>query len=202
MPVIELNNNLFKIRELNIGRDKIGYFLTMNPNKAVTCVLCICRSTPVRLQDLSLQEADLQTLINGGTLNLPEHGCQLRGVTRPQLSAAPQFRNFEMKPPCHIQVWAMSRSSLDGTILHIPQDPLEQHLMVPVEYTVQTVDGGFTVKMCFTEGYQDGDLVYQVADHKPVPIPGTFLNRFINLRPGITPVVFSAPHAQEQYQSL
>ena len=202
MPVIELNNNLFKISELNIGRDNIGYFLTMNPNKAVTCVLCISRSTPIRLQDLSLQEGDLQTLINGLSLDLPELGCQLRGVTRAQLSAAPQFRNFNMKPPCHIQVWAMSRSSLDGTILHVPSNPLDQHLMVPVEYTVQAVDGGFTVQMAFSEGYQDGDLMYQVADHKPIPIPEIALNRFINLRPGITPVVFSAPHAQGQYQSL
>lgn len=202
MPVITRTNNLFRIRDLRVERDATGYYLTMNSGKSAACVICVSSRQPVTVADLSLSEADLAALSNGGNLSFPEKGYTLQGVTRPQLAAAPQFRNFHMSPPCHVQVWGIAKNNIDGIVLHMPDEPLAQHVLVPVEYQSSWDDGCLTIRIETTEGYLDGDLMYQVADHRPIPIPGAYLNCPIKLRPGVNPTVFPAPEAQDKYRSL
>lgn len=200
MPVIKRNNNLFEIRDLRVGRDDNGHYLTMNSGHSVACVICVSAQNPVTMAQLSLSEQELVKLSNGGSLSFPEKGYTLQGVTRPQLAAAPQFRNFHITPPCHVQVWGMSRTNIDDVVLHMPENPLEQHVMVPVEYAVEWNNDTLVVWIQTDEGYSNGDLMYQVADHKPVPIPRSFLNTPFQLRPGAIPTVFPAPEAEAKYR--
>lgn len=202
MPIITLNNNLFRIKELRVDQDSTGYYLTMNSGKSAACVICVSSQHPITMDELSLSESDLSSLANGGNLSFPEKGYSLQGITRPQLAAAPQFRKFHLIPPCYVQVWGMAKNSLDGVVLHLPGDSQEQQVLVPVDYKVEWNDNSLTISIQTSEGYQDGDLMYQVADHRPIPIPGAYLNRAINLRPGICPMVFPASSVEEKYRAL
>ena len=46
MAIEKLNSSLYRIRELNIGLDGTGYYLTMNPSHCTACVMCISRERP------------------------------------------------------------------------------------------------------------------------------------------------------------
>jgi hypothetical protein len=202
MPVITRTNNLYRIKDLRIDRDTKGYYLTMNSGKSIACVICISSHGPVAMEALQLSEAELITLVNGGNLSFPKGGYTLQGVTRPQLAAAPQFRNFQITPPCYVQVWGMSNSDTGSITLHMPASPEEQQVLVPVDYRADWDGSSLTVWIQSSEGYRDGDLMYQVGGHYPIPIPGPYLNQPIRMRPGAEPVVQPAPEAGKKYRAV
>lgn len=186
MPVKIQENQMFRIRDLKVEFDKDTPALTMNPGKSETCVICVCKRGAVEVEDLELSERNLSVLFTGGTLEFPEKGYTLQGVTRNALAASPRFRNFKMKPPAYVQVWGMS-NHIDGTLLlHVPADAQEQCVLVPVGYRLEQGEGYATVWIQTVEGYEDGDLEYRVENHLAVPIPRSALNNRFPLAPGVS----------------
>lgn len=199
MPVAILNNNMFKIRNLRVEYDKNGPFLTMNPGHATACVICVSRQGPVVRENLHLSERDLGALINGATLDFSHKGYTLQGITRQQLAAAPQFRNFKMEPPAYVQAWGLGTNGHEAITLYLPEDPQEQCVLVPVGYQVQQDEGGMYVWIQILDGYEDGDLMYSIDGHLPIPIPASGLNRLLPLRPGVVASVIPKSECSAKY---
>lgn len=199
MPVNILDNNLFKIRNLKVESDKNGAFLTMNPGKSAACVICISPKNPVNPWDLMLSEAELKDLYTGRTLDFSSKGYTLKGVTRQQFAAAPQFRDFKMAPPTYVQVWSMGINDRGTITLYMPEDPQEQCVLVAVGYRKEMRGDDMYVWVERMDGYEDGDLLYQVDGHLPVPIPVSGLNQPLRMRPGVNPVVMPRPECAEKY---
>lgn len=199
MPVSIVNNNIFKIRNLKMDYDKTGHYLTMNYGHAKACVVCVCKRGSVTMEDLQLSESELSSLFNGAKLDFPDRGYSLQGITHQQLAAAPQFRNFTMEPPAYVQAWGMGISGNGAITLYLPEDTQEQCVLVPVGYRVQMEDGGMYVWVQREDGYRDGDLMYQVEGHLPVPIPASGLNRLLPMRPGSMPSVMPRPECATKY---
>lgn len=194
MPITAPTNSLYKIKELQVDCDRDGYYLSMNPSHATACVVCISRQ-PVSRGQLSLSDNDLKRLHSGAKLDSAKEGYVLQGITRQQFSAAALYRGFRLDPPAYVQVWGMS----SDTELCVPDDPEEQCCLVPVMYEVIENVDSFAVVLDHMEGYQDGDLMYQVGSHKPIPIPKSRLNQQLPMRPGVQAVVTASPAAGKQY---
>lgn len=189
MPIEKLNSNLYRIRELNIGLDGTGYYLTMNPSHCTACVMCIAKDRPISIEDLNLTGDDLKMLYGGHMMDFTEKGYILQGITKHQMTSVAQFRNFKLEAPAYVQVWGMDASH-KGTTLYLPEDPHDQMTLVPVDYSVQIGQGQInnvsvlSVKVCLeqTGGYEDGNLLYQIDNHLPIPIPKSMLNIEIPVR--------------------
>lgn len=199
MPVNVLDNNLYRINRLKVEYDKNTPYLTMNPGKSTACVICVSKNGPVQAEDLDLTEKQLSELHMGATLDFPEKGYSLQGVTRQELSAAPEFSDFKIAPPAYVQVWGMTTNINLGTVLYLPENTLDQCVLVPVGYSVQLENGQMWVWIQRVDGYVDGDLMYQVDDHKPIPIPRAGLNQALPIRPGVTPVVKPRTECEAKY---
>lgn len=199
MPVNILDNNLFKIRNLKVESDKNGAFLMMNPGKSAACVICVSKEKPVNPDELQLTEAQLEDLYTGRTLDFSSKGYTLKGVTRQQFAAAPQFRDFKMAPPTYVQVWGMGSNERGIITLYMPEDPQEQCVLVAVVYRKEMRDGNMYIMVEHKDGYEDGDLCYQVDGRLPVPIPASALNQPIPMRPGANPVVMPRPECADKY---
>lgn len=199
MPVTVLDNNIFKIRNLRVEYDNNGPILTMNPGKAAACVICVSKKEPVCGENLNLSECDLESLINGAKLDFSEKGYTLQGVTRQQLAAAPQYRNFKMEPPAYVQVWGLGKNGNGVISLYLPESIHEQCVLVPVCYQVKMEKNGMYVWLQNLNGYEDGDLMYSIDGHLPIPIPLSALNSPIPLRPGAVPLVIPKPECSEKY---
>lgn len=178
MPIDKPNNNLYRIRELAVNQSSGDYYLSMNPGKAQACVLCICRTRLIRAEDLTLTEDNLSYLYSGGKLEFEEY--TLQGITGHQLAALAQYRNLHLQPPSYIQAWSMAATP-NGTVLYIPEDPQEQMALVPVHYRAVVNSGTLRVTLDESQGYADGDLMYQIEDHLPIPIPKSWINLGIPL---------------------
>lgn len=199
MPIEKLSSNLYRIRELNVGFDKSGRYLSMNPGHANACVLCISRERPITIEDLTLSNQDLQMLYNGHTLDFTDKGYILQGITRHQMTAAAQYRNFKLEPPAYVQVWGMD-SSQNGMSLHVPADPNEQMVLVPVYYTAVDEGNTLTVSLDHKDGYISGELLYQFDNHMPIPIPRSVLDFPIPIRrTGDQLRVIPAPGVEHKY---
>lgn len=179
MPVEKLTNNLYRIRDLSVGLSGNEYYLSMNRGKAQACVLCISRTRLITAQDLHLTEENLEYLYTGGVLEMEDF--TLQGITGNQLIALAQYRNLRIQPPSYVQAWAMTAGQT-GKILHIPEDVSEQMTLVPVHYQVIINSGSLLLKLDEEEGYCDGELLYQLEDHLPIPIPKRWIGRPIPLR--------------------
>lgn len=199
MPVNILDNNLFKVRNLRVESDKNGAFLTMNPGKSAACVICVSKQEPVNPGDLELSEMQLKDLYTGRTLDFSAKGYTLKGVTRQQFAAAPQFRDFKMTPPTFVQVWGMGINDRGAITLYTPEDPQEQCVLVAVGYRKEMRGSDMYVWIEQLDGYEDGDLLYQVDGRLPVPIPASGLNRPLPMRPGVDPVVMPRPECADKY---
>lgn len=199
MPITILKNALFKINNLQVGYDQTGPFLTMTPGHAVSCVICVSKNRPIQMEDLQLGERELEILLNGGRmLDFPKQGYNLQGVTSHQLAAVSQFRGFQMEPPAYVQVWGMSVDNRTVT-LHLPENPTQQCVLVPVGYCVERKEDGLCVRIQTMRGYQDGDLEYQIADHLPIPIPASGLNCWLPMRPDTVLVVKQKSGCKDKY---
>ena len=198
MPISTLKNNIFKITDLSVGFDSAGCYVHMSAGHCDAVVLCVSQRDPITQQDLQLTDSDLQSLFMGGKLDFPDQGYMLQGITRQQLAGAGQYRNFTLMPPAYVQVWGMTRGD-SGTELWFPEDPATQQRLVPIEYNYYCEDDAFYVRILLPDGYQDGDLMYHVSGHLPIPIPSQYINQIIPLRPGTTVTVIPAPGAEEKY---
>lgn len=207
MPIEKLSSSLYRIRELNIGLDGNGYYLTMNPSHCTACVMCISRERPIGMEDLELSADSLKQLYSGHILDFSEKGYILQGITKHQITSVTQFRNFKLEPPAYVQLWGMDASH-KGTTLYMPEDPTDQMTLVPVDYSVRTGQGvingisvmSMNVAMEQSAGYQDGDLLYQIDNHLPIPIPKSMLNIDIPVRlTGAQLRVIPAEHVFDKY---
>ena len=73
----------------------------------------------------------------------------------------------------------------NGKTLYIPEDPKElkeQTTLVSVRYQVIMNAGALLVSMDQKEGYRDGDLLYKIDNHEPIPIPKKWIGVSIPLR--------------------
>ena len=199
MPVKILDNNLFLIKNLKVENDKQGPVLTMNPGKSKACVICVSKQKPVSPEDLHLSAEELHDLYSGRTLDFPSLGYTLKGVTRQQIAAAPQFRDFKMAPPTYVQVWGMGSNDGRDIVLYLPENPRDQCVLVAVGYRKEMRGNEMYVWIEHTDGYEDGDLLYQVDGHLPVPIPLSGLNRPLPMRPGVTPAVMPRAECADKY---
>lgn len=178
MPIERPTNSLFRIRDLSVGLSGQDYYLNMNPGKAQACVLCICRSHPITAQELNLTEENLDYLYSGGVLNFDAY--VLRGITGNQLAAIAHYRDLQLQPPTYVQAWAMTAGP-NGKTLYIPEDPKEQTTIVSVRFQVIINSGSLLIMMDEKEGYQDGDLLYQIENRLPIPIPKKWIGVSIPL---------------------
>ena len=207
MAIEKLNSSLYRIRELNIGLDGTGYYLTMNPSHCTACVMCISRERPIGLDDLNLTAENLKMLYGGHMMDFSDKGYILQGITKHQMTSVAQFRTFKLKPPAYVQVWGMDMSYA-GATLYLPENPEDQMTLVPVYYSVMTGQGQInntsvlTMKLCLeqSDGYEDGDLLYQIDHHLPIPIPKSTLNMDLPIRmTGSQLRVIPAEHVSNKY---
>jgi hypothetical protein len=198
MPVVTLNNNVFKVTDVVVDCDDQGYYVRLNVGHCDAVVLCVSQYDPISQQDLNLSEADLQRLFLGGRLENAEKGYMLQGITRQQIAGTSRYRNFQMTPPAFVQVWGMKQGGL-GTELMYPEDMTTQMWRVPVVYSYTCAQDALQVSIKLAAGYQDGDLMYRVAGHLGIPIPKAYINRRIPLHPGTAAEVVPAPGAEEKY---
>ena len=197
MPIERPNNNLYRVRELSVGVSGDEYYLSMNPGKAKACVVCISRHGMIDAKDLTLTEDDLNYLFSGGKMDLT--GYTLQGITGNQLAALAQYRNLQLKPPVHVQVWSMTTSQ-NGTVLYIPEDLESQMTLVPVSYRVVANGNQLLITLDIKDGYEDGDLMYRLDDHLPIPIPKKWIGEPIPLRSaGNKYQVIPAPAVEKKY---
>lgn len=198
MPVLTLNNNIFKITDVIVDFDEQGYYVRLNMGHCDAVVLCVSQQEPVAQQELALTESDLQRLFLGGKLEVPDRGYTLQGITRQQIAGASRYRNFIMTPPAFVQVWGMKQGNL-GTELMFPEDMTTQLWRVPVCYSYSCQGDHLQIILQQSGGYQDGDLMYRVPGHLGIPIPKKYVNHSIPLHPGVPVEVIPGPGAEEKY---
>lgn len=198
MPVLTLNNNVFRITDMVVDLDEKGYYVRLNMGHCDAVVLCVCQQRPILQQDLTLTEAELQKLFMGGQMEFADKGFSLQGVTRQQIAGSSRYRNFGLKPPAYVQVWGMKQGG-SGPELLCPANVESQMCRVPVGYTYTCEGDTVYVKINQFEGYQDGDLMYRVPGHLGIPIPKDFINLSIPLRPGTSVEVVPSPAAEGKY---
>lgn len=198
MPVLTLNNNVFKITDVIVDCDDQGYYVRLNMGHCDAVVLCVSQFDPISQQDLTLSEADLQRLFLGGRLEYTEKNYVLQGITRQQIAGTSRYRNFTMTPPAFVQVWGMKQGGL-GTELLYPEEMTTQMWRVPVVYSYTCAQDTLRVSIKLAEGYQDGDLMYRAPGHLGIPIPKDYINQVIPLHPGTSVEVVPAAGAEEKY---
>lgn len=198
MPVLTLNNNVFGITDVLVDFDDQGYYVRLNMGHCDAVVLCVSQLSPITQQELILTESDLQKLFLGGKIENVAQGYLLQGITRQQIAGTSRYRNFKMAPPAFVQVWGMKQSGL-GTELLYPEDMATQMWRVPVRYSYSCTADTLQIHIKQIDGYRDGDLMYQVAGHLPIPIPKDYINCAIPLRPGTVADVIPSAGAEEKY---
>lgn len=177
-------NSLHRVRDLAIRQTDTNYYLSMSPGHAQACVLCICRNRPITQEDLStLTNTDLEDLFAGKSLRLDN--CTLQGITSRQFADLAHYV-LDIQPPVFVQVWSLFVEQ-NEYVLYVPENPqdvknpMSQITMVPVSYQVLITNGDLMIKMEEKEGYSDGDLLYQIEDHLPIPIPKNAIGVYIPL---------------------
>lgn len=196
MPVTE-PNNYYRIADLSVDHDSVGYYLTCKLIHCRNWVLCISRRGPILRADLQLTEQDLARLFKGEVLKFPELGYTLQGVSSNVFVGNPRYRNPLLSPPVYVQAWCMDA---DGRTLYVPDAVDLQCITVPIEYSCTTNGSRLMVKISQTAGYCDADLLYQVGSHLPIPLPKEWLNTWIPLRTTSEVRVFPAQEARERYK--
>lgn len=181
---IEKAINMYQIKNLNLGTDGRGMFLSLVCPAAEAYCLCFTQGAPVTREELELTEEDLYELLKGNTVERNRY--RLQGVRANVFHANPSFRNFKAVPPEQVQVWSLSYKPITReTILHFPEDPTSQLAFIPMRYSC-TVErkGGFVylnVSLLDYGRYEEGVLMYQVGNTLPIPIPGAKLGKEVRL---------------------
>lgn len=201
MPILTLSNAIYRINELTVDRDEEGYYLTMVLGHCDAAVLCVSQQGPVSRDRLELTDEELSYLLGGGRLERPEQRYTLQCISWQQLMGADRIRNFTVDPPAFIQVWGVKRNYFE-TNLYVPDSPMEQGAPIPQCYSVRNSGNQLQVLVDRTDGYCDGDLMYIVDDHLGIPLPKSWLNRPIPLRPGAVVNVVPADHVRVSYKKI
>ena len=184
MPVKTPANNLHRVRDLAIRQSDTNYYLSMSPGHAQACVVCTCHARPITKEDLTvLKESDIEDLFAGKNIRFDDF--TLQGITSRQFADLAHYI-LDIQPPVFVQVWSLFVEQ-NETVLYVPEDtqdvknPMSQVTLVPVTYQVLISNGDPMVKMAEKEGYADGDLLYQIDDHLPIPIPKEAIGTYIPL---------------------
>ena len=176
---------MYQIRNLQLGMDGRGMYLSLICSAAEAYCLCFTQGAPVQREDLDLTEDELNNLCQGGMIERGRY--RLQGVTANRFHANPSFRNFKAVPPEQIQVWSLSYKRITNeTVLHFPDRMETQLAFIPMRYhsTVMRVDGYVYLKVELLDKgiYQNNTLMYQVGDSLPIPVPSEMLGKNIRLR--------------------
>ena len=184
MPILKLDSAAYAIRDLTLGSDSNGRYLSLVCSHATAYALCFSSGAPLLPADLDLSEEELRTLHDGGEIQRDRY--RIQGVPRNLFGAMPTFRNFHAVPPEQIQVWSMALRPSGEAILYVPEQVGEETCYVPLRYTFQFTPGGckrnvpqpgvLQVRLLDKGQYADGALMYQVGNALPIPLPGSWLN--------------------------
>lgn len=178
MPILTPKTDIQKMHDMTIDQEGNRYFLSVSMRVNDAALLCVSSIGPVTAKQLTLTERELSHLCNGGKLEMK--GFTLHGITRPQMDGVSHGWEFKVSPPSYVQVWAMKRMDFE-TALYIPEDPEEQGMSVPQWFDVEMADNQVCIGISSTDGYQDGDLMYTIRGHLPIPIPLSALNQWVPL---------------------
>ena len=181
---IEKAIKMYQIRNLKLGTDGRGMFLSLVCPAAEGYCLCFTQGAPVTREELDLTENELFDLLQGKVIQRPRY--RLQGVRANVFHATPNFRNFKAVPPEQIQVWSLSHKHITNeTILHFPENAESQIAFIPMRYscTVRRTGGFVYLKVDLLDNgnYENGVLLYQVGNTLPIPIPGDKLGKEIRL---------------------
>lgn len=199
MPIQTLRDSIYKINDFVFQRDARGYYLSMNLGHCDAAVLCISQRSLISAAELDLTERELGFLLRGSKIDKKDY--ILQGITRQALAGNNRYRSFEVSPPAHVQIWGMKENDLEIN-LFIPDDTSMQSATVPQLFSVQMDGNQMYIGIDNVDGYHDGDLVYQIGDHLPIPIPRSWLNCPIPLPVSFAPNVMAAEHVHSNYTKI
>lgn len=199
MPIQTLKDSIYKINDFVFQRDNSGYYLSMSLGHCDAAVLCISQRSLISAAELNLTERELGFLLRGSKLSKGDY--TLQGITRQAIAGSTRYRSFKVSPPAHVQIWGMTENDMEIN-LFIPDDTNIQSATVPQLYHVQMDGNQMYINIDNTDGYHDGDLMYQIGDHLPIPIPKSWLNAAIPLTVNYPPAVMAAEHVQANYSQI
>ena len=176
---------MYQIRNLQLGMDGRGMYLSLICPAAEAYCLCFTQGAPIQQEDLDLTEDELNDLFQGGMIERGRY--RLQGVPSNRFHANPSFRNFKAVPPEQIQVWSLSYKKITNeTVMHFPDRVETQLAFIPMRYhsTVMQAEGYVYLKVELLDrgNYQNDTLMYQVGNSLPIPVPAAMLGRNIRLR--------------------
>ena len=181
---IEKAIKMYQIKNLKLGTDGRGMYLSLVCPAADAYCLCFTQGAPVTRDELDLTEDELKELLRGGMIERSRY--RLQGVRANVFHANPSYRNFKAVPPEQIQIWSLSYKQITGeTVLHFPDNIESQLAFIPMRYrcTVRRTEGLVHLKVELLDNgiYEDGILMYQVGNILPIPIPASALGKDIRL---------------------
>ena len=183
MP-IENAIKMYQIRNLKLGTDGRGMYLSLVCPTADAYCLCFTKGAPVTREELDLTEDELYELLKGR--GIERNRYRLQGVRANVFHANPSFRNFKAVPPEQIQVWSLSHKHITNeTILHFPENLESQLAFIPMRYSCTVKRTGdfvhLNVNLLDQGNYESGVLMYQVGNSLPIPIPAVMIGKNIRL---------------------
>ncbi len=181
---IEKAIKMYQIKNLKLGTDSRGMYLSLVCPAADGYCLCFTKGSPVTREELDLTEEELSGLLKGGMIERNRY--RLQGVRQNVFHANPSFRSFHAVPPEQIQIWSLSYNYVTNrTTLHIPEDPESQMAFIPMRYsyTVRRANSLVYLNVNLKDNgqYEDGVLMYRVGNALPIPVPGSKLGKDIRL---------------------
>lgn len=176
---------MYQIRNLQLGTDGRGMYLSLVCPAAEAYCLCFTQGTPVEQKDLDLSEDELNDLLQGGTIERDRY--RLQGVPANRFHANPSFRNFKAVPPEQIQIWSLSHKRITNeTLLHFPEQVESQLTFIPMRYHYTVTQTGeyinLRIELLDKGSYQNDVLMYQVGNTMPIPVPAVMLGKNIRLK--------------------
>jgi len=181
---IEKAIKMYQIKNLKLGTDGRGMYLSLVCPAADAYCLCFTQGAPVTREELDLTENELNDLRIGKMIERDRY--RLQGVRANVFHANPSFRNFKAVPPEQIQIWSLSYKQITNeTVLHFPENIESQLTFIPMRYrcTVNRA-GGFVhlmVELLDSGIYESGVLMYQVGNALPIPIPAAAFGKDLRL---------------------
>ena len=183
---IERAIRMYQIKNLKLGTDGRGMYLSLVCPAADGYCLCFTKGAPVTREELNdLTEEELRELLQGREIAKGRY--RLQGVRANVFHANPSFRNFKAAAPEQIQIWSLSYKQLaNEAVLHFPDDPESQLTFIPMRYRWSVRrDNGFVilnVELLDNGEYESGVLMYRVGNTLPIPIPEAKIGKNIRLR--------------------
>ena len=209
MPIKPVEGELLHVRNLALGNDEQGRYLTCTCSGVDTYVFCFNKKELLRMSDLVLSDEELKRLYKGETLDKGDYRLQGVKALTMAMDGMP-FRKFKAEPPEQIQAWCMTMPPNGGPSLYVPEEPgKEEVCRVPLCYRVE-IQRQENITSLFIrlgdteqEQYEDGALCYQVGETLPIPIPKTCVNQEIQVCTGGKAIqVTPAPAFVEKYKEI